>query len=132
MSTPTTPIALQKSLQDAYLSYFETAFRLRDEGIEAARRELITRANNTFAEQLLEPVLRYPGEYPVERAAEELGMDPGSMSAVARALTGTLDRPAACSCHVRHGLGKDRSLPSSDPHPAARGVERVGAPRCSE
>ena len=86
MSTPTTPIALQESLQDAYLSYYETAFRLRDEGIEAARRDLITRANNTFAEQLLEPVLRYPGEYPVEKAAKELGMDPSSMEAVARAL----------------------------------------------
>lgn len=94
MTSPTTPFVLQKSLQDAYLSYYETAFRLRDKGIESARRALITQADNTFAEQLLEPVLRYPSECPVEATAGKLGMDPGSIASVARALFDIKD-PAA-------------------------------------
>lgn len=117
MSTPTTPIALQEALQDAYLSYYETAFRLRDEGIEAARRNLITRANNTFAEQLLEPVLRYPGEYPVEKVADSLGSDPSTIETVARALFGVQDPAKEVHLRDHQAEALEHSLATSSDRP---------------
>ena len=117
MSTPTTPIALQEALQDAYLSYYETAFRLRDEGIEAARRDLITRANNTFAEQLLEPVLRYPGDYPVEKVAETLGSDPSTIETVARALFGVQDPAKEVHLRDHQAEALEHSLATSSDRP---------------
>ena len=41
----TTPARLQQALEDAFVSYYETTFRLRDAGIEAARRELLSAEN---------------------------------------------------------------------------------------
>lgn len=118
MSTTTTPFVLQQSLQDAYLSYYETAFRLRDKGIEAARRDLITAADNTFSEQLLEPVLRYPSEYPIEKVAAALGTSTDSIETVARALFGVTDPAKKVFLRDHQAESLEHSLaPSTDtPH----------------
>lgn len=113
-----TPFTLQNSLTEAFLSYYETAFRLRDKGIEEARRELLTAKNNTFAEQLLEPVLRYPSEYPVDRVAETLGTDPGTIGTVARALFSIEEPGSEVFLREHQAEALERSLaPSTDrPH----------------
>lgn len=113
----TTPFELQQSLRDAYLSYYETAFRLRDPGIAAARRELILDADNTFAEQLLEPVLRYPAEVPVEHVAEALGTPPDRMVTVARALFPHLDTGADVLFRDHQAESLEHSLSGSTDRP---------------
>lgn len=113
----TTPFELQQSLRDAYLSYYETAFRLRDPGIAAARRELILDADNTFAEQLLEPVLRYPAEVPVEHVAEALGTSPDTMVTVARALFPHLDTGADVLFRDHQAESLEHSLSGSTDRP---------------
>lgn len=116
MSAPT-PFTVQNSLAEAFLSYYETAFRLRDKGIEKARRDLLTAKNSTFAEQLLEPVLRYPSEYPVDRVAETLGTDPGTIEAVARALFSIDDPDSEVLLRDHQAEALEHSLAASTDRP---------------
>ena len=53
------PLNLYESLKEAYLSYYDTAFRVRDEGIQAERHHLLRHENVLFTEPLLEPVPSY-------------------------------------------------------------------------
>ncbi|MEZ5080349.1 MAG: DEAD/DEAH box helicase [Thermoleophilia bacterium] len=55
----TDPLTLTTSLRDAYLRYFDTAFRLRDPRLMAERRELMERDGVVTIEPLIEPVLPY-------------------------------------------------------------------------
>lgn len=111
------PLSLQASLQDAFLSYYETAFRLRDKGIERKRRDLLLAGDGTFAEALIEPVLPYPSEIPLSGVAERSGIDPDVLSTAARALFGLggtagevrlRDHQAEA---VEHSLGRDPERP---------------------
>lgn len=117
MSTPT-PFTVQGALEDAFVSYYETAFRLRDKGITQARRELLTATNGTFAEPLIEPVLTYPSEYPIEQAATEAGTDPGLLASVARALFRIDDAHSAVFLrdHQAESLAHSLGPGSGSPH----------------
>ena len=55
-----TPTALATHLEEAFIRYYETAFRVRDASIAEERRALMTRPGQVFAEPLIEPVPRYP------------------------------------------------------------------------
>lgn len=117
MSAPT-PFTVQNSLANAFLSYYETAFRLRDKGIEEARRDLLTAKNSTFAEQLLEPVLRYPSDYPIDRVAADLGTDPSALTVVAQALFGIddPDREVLLREHQAEALEHSLARSADRPH----------------
>ncbi|MCT1774483.1 DEAD/DEAH box helicase [Brachybacterium sp. p3-SID957] len=116
MNAPT-PFTVQNSLQDAFVSYYETAFRLRDKGISAARRDLLTARNSTFAEPLIEPVLRYPSEYPVDRVASAIGKDPELIAKVARALFGIDDPQGEVFLRDHQAESLEHSLASGADRP---------------
>lgn len=115
--TAPTPLSVQESLRGAFESYYETAFRLRDPGIEAARRDLLSSSSNTFTEPLIEPVLRYPDTTPVREAAEAAGASPAAVDAVARALFGIGDGAAEVRLRrhqaeaLEHSLSEDTDTP---------------------
>lgn len=55
------PIAAFESLRDFYITYLETAFRIRHDGIQARRRQLLEHAGTLCTTPLLEPIPRYLG-----------------------------------------------------------------------
>ena len=54
------PIGGQNRIREFLLSYFDTAFRIRDEEVAQARRELLRQPGTLATEAFLEPVPRYP------------------------------------------------------------------------
>ncbi|MBA7672823.1 hypothetical protein ES703_81010 [subsurface metagenome] len=48
------PMKLYESLKDSYLSYYDTAFRLRDDAIQTERHKLLSEESVLFTEPLLE------------------------------------------------------------------------------
>ena len=46
-------------IRDQYISYLETAFRIRDKGVAKERRELLESAGQLATEPLFEPIARY-------------------------------------------------------------------------
>lgn len=61
-----TPTALTADLEEAFVRYYETAFRIREASIAEDRRELMTRRGQVFAEPLIEPVPAYPAQDALE------------------------------------------------------------------
>lgn len=53
------PIGGFERVRDLYLTYLETAFRIRDEGVSAERRALLETPGQLCTEPLVEPVPRY-------------------------------------------------------------------------
>lgn len=53
------PIGGFERIRDLYLTYLETAFRIRDEGVTAERRALLETPGQLCTEPLVEPVPRY-------------------------------------------------------------------------
>jgi len=53
------PIGGFERIRDLYLTYLETAFRIRDEGVTRERRALLETAGQLCTEPLVEPVPRY-------------------------------------------------------------------------
>ena len=53
------PIGGFERIRDLYLTYLETAFRIRDPGVSAERRALLERPGELCTEPLVEPVPRY-------------------------------------------------------------------------
>ncbi|MBP0610373.1 MULTISPECIES: DEAD/DEAH box helicase [Burkholderia] len=53
------PIGATHRIREFFLSYLETAFRIRDQSVSAARRQLLTRHGTLTTEPFLEPVPRY-------------------------------------------------------------------------
>jgi len=73
---PSDPLTLSRSLREAYLRYYDTAFRLRDPTLMAERRDLLEREGVVSIEPLVEPVLPYdPGES-IASALDGVGTDP--------------------------------------------------------
>lgn len=73
MTTPLpTPTSVSSNLQKAFIRYYETAFRIRDENLSAERRRILQTPGQVFQEPLLEPVLRYPNTDRVTDIAAEL------------------------------------------------------------
>jgi DEAD/DEAH box helicase domain-containing protein len=67
MSIPPTPLSVQTALREAYLRYYDTAFRLRDAPLQEERRSLLEAPGVVFTDPLLEPIPTYD---PVESIAE--------------------------------------------------------------
>lgn len=53
------PIGGFQRIRDLYITYLETAFRIRDEGVSRERRALLERPNTFCTEPLIEPLPRY-------------------------------------------------------------------------
>lgn len=68
------PLKLYESLKEVYLSYYDTAFRLRDEGIQAERHQLLHDESVLFTEPLLEPVPIYEEDKSIAELAPLVGL----------------------------------------------------------
>ena len=68
------PNSVLKYIQEAYHKYYDSAFWLKDEGLLNERKALLNSKGTTAQEVLLEAVLQYPGEVPIETACAEVGM----------------------------------------------------------
>lgn len=53
------PIGGFQRIRDLYITYLETAFRIRDPGVSRERRALLERPNTFCTEPLIEPLPRY-------------------------------------------------------------------------
>jgi DEAD/DEAH box helicase domain-containing protein len=53
------PIGGFQRIRDLYITYLETAFRIRDAGVSRERRDLLERPNTFCTEPLIEPLPRY-------------------------------------------------------------------------
>ena len=69
------PLTMYDSLRKAYLSYYDTAFRIRDESIQVERRHLLDEDSVLFTEPLLEPVADYLSHHTVGQVASRIGLD---------------------------------------------------------
>ena len=75
MSKTLHPLTMYNSLRNAYLSYYDTAFRIRDEGIQGERRQLFNEEGVLFTEPLLEPVPDYLSYRTIGQTASDIGLD---------------------------------------------------------
>ena len=66
------PLGGFERIRDLYISYLDTAFRVRRPSLAARRRELLRTSGTLATSPFLEPVLRYQSD---ERALEELVAD---------------------------------------------------------
>ena len=69
------PLTMYDSLREVYLSYYDTAFRIREESIQAERRHLLNENGVLFTEPLLEPVADYRSSHTVGQVASGIGLD---------------------------------------------------------
>src|SRR5262245_45756042 len=68
------PIGCFRRIRSLYLTYLDTAFRIRDPEISAERRHLLEEPGTLCTEPLIEPIPAYEIAWPVERLLdEELG-----------------------------------------------------------
>lgn len=86
MMTYQEPRALYRSLRDAYLRYYDTAFWLRDEALRAERRELFERSGAVFAPPLLEPLMPYEPFRSVADVCDDAGLPASVADDLARML----------------------------------------------
>src|SRR5689334_7823540 len=68
------PPRVYRAITEAYLKYYDTAFRLRDEGLREERRELLQADGVVFTDPLIEPVLPYQATDPINDVCEEIGV----------------------------------------------------------
>jgi len=106
-----TPTTLTDSLEDAFLRYYETAFAVRDQSIADERRALMTERGRVFAEPLMEPVLKYPADDPIESIAEDPTIPGSALRTVVEALFGVPAEDVNLRRHqteaLRHTFGTD-------------------------
>ncbi|MFC6790735.1 DEAD/DEAH box helicase [Methylobacterium komagatae] len=81
------PIGSFERLRDFFLTYLDTAYRIRQRGLSDARRALMSSPGALATEPLLEPVPRYRAcDYRIERLMDDWDGNPiGHMSGKARA-----------------------------------------------
>ena len=77
------PHRLERSLRDAYLRYYDTAYWLRSRALRDERRGLLEADGVVFTEPLIEPVLPFGS-----------GPTVGDVCAQVRAVSGQHDLPA--------------------------------------
>ena len=70
------PISVYNAIKDAYLRYYETAFRLRDEPLRNERRALLEQPGVIFTDPLIEPVLPYDSSDSLADVCADLGLPP--------------------------------------------------------
>lgn len=76
---PLTPLGLQSYLEEALLRFYETAYEVRDAGVRAERRRLLTRTGAAFTEPLIELLPRFQSSSAsVADVAERLGVPEAS------------------------------------------------------
>ena len=93
------PIGGFERIRDLYITYTETAFRIRDPGVTRERRDLLESPGSLCTEPLLEPIPRYELDYRIESLATDVAEDsriPGFSPQARRAfvelaLSGLLD-----------------------------------------
>ena len=91
MQSSLQPIKLYESLKEAYLSYYDTAFRLRDEGVQSERHKLLSGSGVLFTEPMLEPVASYDEHESIAALAPQLGLTPAQAEFLAQMV---FDRPS--------------------------------------
>lgn len=69
------PASVATAVDDAVLSYIDTAYWLRDRGLAAARRALLSEPGILFQDTLIEPVLPYPNVRPALDICRSVGLD---------------------------------------------------------
>lgn len=82
----TTPTRVARDLQEAFLRYIETVYRLRNPQLAAERRALLSEPGRLFAETLLEPVLPYPADVPLSEILDTGAVTATSIERAASAL----------------------------------------------
>src|SRR4051794_30182781 len=70
----TQPLDVYEAIKDAYLRYYDTAFRLRDGGLRDERRALLEQPGVVFTDPLIEPVLPYAGDERLVDVCEKGGV----------------------------------------------------------
>lgn len=91
MDAPMHPVRLYEALKETYLSYYDTAFRLKDDGLERERRRLLSAPGILFTEPLLEPLPRYLQGQSIGDIVASLGMSSEQADVLARAVFGADD-----------------------------------------
>lgn len=70
------PIGGFERIRDLYITYTETAFRIRDPGVTKERRALLESPGTLCTEPLLEPIPRYKADYKIESLVHDSPEDP--------------------------------------------------------
>jgi DEAD/DEAH box helicase domain-containing protein len=69
------PIGAFDRIRDLYLTYLDTAFRIRDPQVSAERRWLLEQPGTLCTEPLVEPLPRYETSYALDALAHDGGFD---------------------------------------------------------
>ncbi len=69
------PIGGFERIRDFYITYTETAFRIRDPGVTKERRDRLESPESLCTEPLLEPIPRYASDYRIESLAADVAED---------------------------------------------------------
>ncbi len=80
------PLTVYTSVREAYLRYYDTAFRLDDPGIRAERRDLLSRDDVIFTDPLLEPVLPYDSVESIRQVCADVGLSQAVADTLGRML----------------------------------------------
>ena len=80
------PIGVYEDLREAYLRYYDTAFRVADAGIARERRERLTQPGVIFTEPVLEAVMPVASGRTVGSVCAEAGLSEGVARRLARAV----------------------------------------------
>ena len=70
------PIGGFERIRDLYITYTETAFRIRDPGVTKERRALLESPGSLCTEPFLEPIPRYEADYKIESLVHDSPEDP--------------------------------------------------------
>lgn len=115
MNLPTTPISLERSLRNAYLRYYDTAFWLRDQFIVDERRELLESQGRIFTEPRLEAILAYENTDSVRNALKDSGFDDQVADILPKLLFGEGDRDFLLRSHQAESLNLATSKHGKNP-----------------
>jgi len=83
-----TPISLSQGLLETYLRYYDTQYWLKYPELMRERRDLLTRNSRLLADVILEPVMSYDADIPLENVLAECGIDSEIGLNVGRAIFG--------------------------------------------
>ena len=86
-----TPKGVHDALQEAYLRYYDTAFWLRDPGLLAERRALLSQPGVLFTRPLLEPVMPYESTLSIAEVCAQCDIEASVADALGRIVFGAKD-----------------------------------------
>lgn len=89
MTSSLQPRSLYRSLKDAYLRYYNTAFWLRDDALRTERRQLLGQSGAVFADPLLEPLMPYEPDCTIRQACLDCGLEASVADDLGRMLFGS-------------------------------------------